>query len=139
MYPSFPYGWDSCENPYTCFPPGVSWPAGCTDTREFLKLHARLEVLGIGVWIRQQGYVKTFTGWHRLFGIPDDDLFLKKDYLSLIDDPGERERVKKFLDGIHRYPPDTRWADTFTLAKKRIHSRAFVMENETLFGVDILV
>ena len=138
MSPSFSFGWDSCENPYSLFPPGITYPSGCADMRDFLKLHARLEVLGIGVWMQRWDMVDLSISWHRLFDVQNDGFFKQDDYLRLIDNPEERERVKKFRDNFRRKPLKTRWTDRFTLAGKRVHSRAFVMENETLFGVDIL-
>ena len=133
----FPSDSDSSHKTYRGFSSGTNFP-GSTDTRKFQELHAVLEMLNIGIWTQRSNVLCLSAGWCRLFGVPEDDIFLLEDYLMLIDDPDERRRVGEFRDNFHQNPPQTLWTDTFSLAGKSVHSRAIVTEDETLFGVDIL-
>ena len=109
-----------------------------TDAENFRKLHIALEKLKVGVWTQHSNIVGLSEAWYRFFEIMYGDIFLLEDYVRLIDDPKDRKRVWGFRDIFHQNPPGTLWEDTFSLAGKRVHSRAFITEDGTLFGVDIL-
>lgn len=76
--------------------------------------------------------------WCRLFGLEKPPVLLEE-YLELIDDAAERERVRTARPTFRSLPPDKHWSDTFTLAGRPVRSTCLAAKSGRLIGVDSLV
>ena len=113
-------------------------PAVRRGARESQRVHTILEAAGIGLWQQRSNQLCLSGAWYHLFDIPVGEIFLLEDYLELIDDPADCQRVAKSRDKMPQEPWQTRWSDTFSLAGKKVRSKAIVWTHETVLGVDVL-
>ena len=107
--------------------------------RESRRVHTILEAAGIGLWQQRSNQLCLSGAWYHLFGIPVGEIFILDEYLELIDDPADCRRVAKSRGKLPQEPYQTRWSDTFSLAGKKVRSKAIVWTHETVLGVDVLV
>lgn len=99
-----------------------------------------LVAAGIGLWQQRMNLVLSPSGgWYSLFNIPPGKIFLLEDYLALIDDLEERERVGKIRKKFPWKPSMAMWQDKFSLAWRIVHSKVLIVREEMLIGVDMVV
>jgi hypothetical protein len=101
---------------------------------QFLKL-----VFNIGPW-EQFDEIELYVtkAWLRVFGQKENVTTLD-DYLELIDNESDRERVREARENLAYQAIGTKWCDEFTICGQRIQSTAFVTQEQTVIGVDIVV
>lgn len=76
--------------------------------------------------------------WLHVFGQKANAITLG-DYLALINDPVERQRVRESRETLPYQAVGTKWRDEFTICGKRILSTAFVTGEQSVIGVDVML
>ncbi len=94
--------------------------------KEFQFLNLVFQIGNIGAW-EQLDEIELYVtkAWLRIFGQKDNATSLD-DYLALIDDPADRERVREARENLPYQAAGTKWSDEYTICGKRIQSTAFI-------------
>lgn len=108
--------------------------------KEMRSLHefyeSAFQIGGFGPWEQLDDDLLYFTpAWQRLFGLKKTPVTLEE-YLALIDDPAERERVQTARQDLQFLAYGNHWSDTFILAGQRIRSVCLTTKSGRLIGVD---
>ncbi len=96
----------------------------------------------VGPWEQFSGeerFICASAAWLRMFGKSEDEVVVLENYIDLIDDPLEAQRILKARENLMLQSIGTRWRDTFSICGRKIHSIAFVAQNGHVFGADVAV
>jgi len=113
--------------------------AGEVIEKEFRFLNLVFLIGNIGPW-EQFDEVELHVSkvWLRIFGQEESAKALD-DYLELIDDEIDRERVREARENLVFQPVGIRWSDEYSICGKRIQAAAFVTTEQTVIGVDVIL
>lgn len=107
--------------------------------KEFRFLKLVFQIGNIGPWEQFDEIELYLTkAWLRCFGQKEDAVTLE-DYLVLIDDPAERQRVREARENLPYQSVGTKWRNEFTICGRRVRSTAFVTSEQTVIGVDVVI
>lgn len=105
---------------------------------EIQRIHRLCAVSGTALWFQKFNMVYLTETWHTIFGVPPDEMFLLEDYLVLIEDEQERNRIGTARESLISRSPGFKWCDAFTLCDRKVQSFAVVAEC-CIFGLDRVV
>lgn len=107
--------------------------------KEFQFLNLVFHIGNIGAW-EQLDEIELYVtkAWLRIFGQKCNATSLE-DYLVLIDDPIDRDRVREARENLVFQAAGTKWNDEYSVCGKRIQSTAFVTTEQTVIGVDVIL
>jgi hypothetical protein len=107
--------------------------------KEFQFLKLVFDIGNIGPWEQfDETDLYVTKAWLRIFG-QRDNITTLQDYLELIDNESDRKRVREARENLVYQTIGTKWSDEFTIGDKRIQSTAFVTQEQTVIGVDVVV
>ncbi len=110
--------------------------------REVQFLNLVLHTCQIGPWEQFSGeerFICASAAWLRMFGKSEEEIVILEDYIDLIDDPLEAQKILKARENLMLQSIGTRWKDTFSICGVKIYSAAFVAQNGHVFGADVAV
>lgn len=125
------------------FDPGDPFHRISQALKEMQSLHefyeSAFQIGGFGPWEQLDHDLLCFTpAWRRLFGLKRTPVTLEE-YLALIDDPAERERVRVARQDLRFLVYGNHWSDSFLLAGQPVRSICLTTKTGRLIGVDSIV
>lgn len=93
----------------------------------------------IGPWEQfDDSLIYSTKAWSKVLGISPGPQSLYE-YIQLIEDEKQREKVRKARLELITQNRGTRWSETFMIAGKKVKSSAFITKKGTLVGVDAIL